>query len=261
MRSLRRSVGFVGVAAIVLSMVAVVDSTTASATVPCLSAYGSEFAGLLSQQSGPGGTYEGASSQIDVGNGPICDTGSHGQDNFHFVWSMIAENESAGGARGYVQSGYLRYWNGCTYWTTEYNKGPGDTFHRHIHTEDGCKTFGSNRYWVQYIPSTGFERMNVDSTVLDTTPWDIYVEWAAHLPFEPEFSGETKYIGSDIPGTSSNTTTLGSLQVQQFSDAWSSTLPSFLSICPWPVRYVRTGLSGNAFQIYSTTSTSTNLNC
>jgi hypothetical protein len=124
-----------------------------------------------------------------------------------------------------------------------------------VHLEFGClRANSSNRYWVQFIPSTGLLRMNVDTTIMDTTAWNPYLIWAN--PFLTEFDSETTYVGSNVP-----TTNFGSMQVQQgINHAFTTSLPAMTGSCPWPYRYVRGGLSGNFFAL-QTYGSSGALNC
>lgn len=238
----------------------------ASATIGCVSGYGSLFDGLLSTASGPGGTYEGASAVMVNNSAPICDTGSTDPNaNFVYEWVMIHQNNSAPGGtdHGYAQSGFYRgYAQPCPYWTSEYNRDASDTFHRDIKTSLGCVGSNtSNQYWVQYVASAnggaGGIRINVDTRTLATTPWNPYSYWGPYTygPFFTEFAAETKYLGSNVP-----TSNFSSMQVQQFNDAWTTTLPTMYSLCPWPVRYIR-GTYSNRFFAIQTSGSSTAYNC
>src|SRR5207244_2895216 len=123
---------------------------------------------------------------------------------------------------------------------------------RRLQGVDGV--LGSSRFWVRWHTSTGLEQMLVASNVLDTTPWNICAEWVT--PFQPEFSGETKYVGSNIPGVASNKTPYSEMQLQKYDNSWTTNLPTFLAICPWPVRYSRSAISvNNAFNIWTNTET------
>lgn len=99
--------------------------------------------------------------------------------------------------------------------------------------------------------------MNVDTTIMDTTPFNPYSTWqpGTYGPFLTEFSGETKYLGTDMP-----TSNFSTMQVQQFNDAFTNTLPTEYDICPWPSRYVKSAISGNSFGI-QTSGTSNAFNC
>jgi hypothetical protein len=231
--------------------------------IDCLSSYGSQFSGHLTTDTGSQRTWEGTTAHIENNNGAICDTGLQNSNNFWYDWVMLANNIAGGSNRAHVQVGYFRYWGSCIYWATEYQKLDNGNFTRHIKTADGCRTGSAGDFTVAYNPSTGYEQMKAGSTGLDTTPWDVYSVWT--LPFVPEVSGETKYIGTDIPGTSSNPTTISHINLQKYSDdSWttdSGTLPSWSGICRWPVRYARTAISSHAYSFYTKSSSSTDENC
>jgi hypothetical protein len=82
-----------------------------------------------------------------------------------------------------------------------------------------------------------------------------------YFPLVPQFAAETKYIDSNVPGTSTDVTTFSTLKVQKYDDSFTTTLPSFGEGCPWPVRYARSALSGGSFDVYTKNTTSTSLNC
>lgn len=139
--------------------------------------------------------------------------------------------------------GFFQGYGQCTYYASEYRRDSGDTFHRSLRTDYGClPTNATAHYWVQYINAS--IRMNVNTTVMATTPWSPYSYWDYNRygPFSAQFSAETTFLGSNVP-----TSRFGQMQVQQFNDAWTNTLPAMYSACPWPVRYIKTSVSGNAF--------------
>ncbi len=93
---------------------------------------------------------------------------------------------------------------------------------------------------------TGGLRLNVDTTIMNITPWNPNSAWIPGLygPFWTELMGEAKYVGSDVP-----TTTFASVQVQKANLAFTSTLPVRYNVCPWPVRYLKTAFPANSFAI------------
>lgn len=214
---------------------------TAYAQIDCINAYGSLFDGFISTAADPSGnTYEGTSTVLTAATAPICDTGSQDPNtNFDYTWVMIHQNNSAPGGTtsGYAQMGFYRGWGSCNYFTAEYDRDVNDVYHRFIDPHgNGClQDGGQNQYWVQYI--NGALRMNVDVTIMAVTPWNPYTYWNLNYgPWHTEFDSETKYLGSDVP-----TTAFNAMEVQQFNDSWTTTLPAMYSSCPWPDRYNRTG--------------------
>lgn len=264
---LRRAVVVLLSASALLSWI-VVTPLPASATINCLSSYKSYFAGILTNASDSSGhTFEGTRADIENNDNPICDTGLQNSDNFWYDWVMIAPGPPSLSDRGHVQVGYFRYWGSCIYFATEWQKNNGSSasFTRHIKTGYGCRTeTGSTLFTVKYNPSTGYEDMLEGSTNLGTSPFSIYSAWSTSTNFVPELSGESKYIGTDIPGTPTDPTAVTNIQLQKFDDSWSSlsaSLPAFSDICPWPVRYFRTSVSSHAFYFDSESTTSTSLTC
>ncbi len=240
-----------------------VSTPAAQAAVSCLSSEHNYFDGYIMQHpDSSANTYEGVGATIAINNGVICDTGDQTAENFWFVWVMIHAGQM-GPSQGYAQAGYFRYWGSCRYWTTEYRRDNSDTFHRHIDTADGCKTFGTNHYQVRWNSTTGDEEMLVDGVVKASTPFDIFTvwPWSTLDPYTLQYSAETKYIGDDVPGTSSSPDSLTSAQGENYANNWTNSLGQVDAPCAdSPVRYARSSWS-DGFSFYSTTSTSTTLRC
>lgn len=211
----------------------------------CLPNYGSRFAGLTTQGNGPGGTFEGGSAHLIARFGSLCDSGSHDPNvNFNYVFTMLLSNLVATDPAnaGYAQIGYYRGWGQSTYFTTEYRRNY-DSFFRAIRYDYGPLNYGGdNQFWVQWVPDNGGQlRLNIDLTTMTTTPWNPYADSALgpaiHGPMRVEWTGETKYDGSDMPGTNSVRAYTYGLQVQQFNDSFSSNLPSLFGVIPGGFRY------------------------
>jgi hypothetical protein len=245
---------------LLLSTIFVVIRALPASAAGCESGYGSLFDGFYSTATGPGGSYEGASAVLIDNSAPICDGSPVPADeNFNYVFTMIHQNNSApGGADyGYAQIGFFRYWGGCTYFTSESDSGYPAGYYRNIHTEFGClKANGRNQYWEQYVQAanggSGGLRLNVDSTIMDTTLFNPFTSWCQQCgPFHTEFLGETKYLGTSMP-----TSNFSSMQVQLYDNSWTNALPPMWDGCPWPQRYIRSSLGNNSFAIQSFGSSS-----
>lgn len=259
----RRTTAFAAYALLAASSLAVITAAPAAA-IDCLSGYGSLWDGMASTASGPGGTYEGVVAHMNANYGALCDTGTHDPGyepnslgNFNYVYVMVAQNGSAGANRGYAQMGYYRGWAEQSYFTAEYRKNSSDTFHRNVRWDIGPLTYGGmNQYWVQWVPDNGGQfRMNIDLSVIDVTPWNPYSSTAFNPNgqgvFELHWEGETKYSGSDIPGSTSDYSYFEGMQVQLINDSFSGTLPSLGGVIPTSSRYGRCCFGNNTFVIYT----------
>jgi hypothetical protein len=228
--------------------------------VACVSGSASNYFSGFQTESRLSGqpTYEGSSASIYARTQSICDTGAY---DFNTTWSMIAPNSSSG-IVGHVQVGFFRNLGTCTYFFTEYQESASDTFHRTIHTSYGCIPEGHvNKMWNQYYPSTGLERMNVDTTNMATTPFGIYSAWTQ--PFDVVFSGETTNLATNVPGTTSVPVTINNMMVQRYTDdVFTSSIPSPSSWggnYPYPCRYSLSPMSGGAFTLWTNTNSGYNV--
>ena len=127
---------------------------------------------------------------------------------------MISDQRS--GVTGYAQSGFFRWYGSSMYHTTEYKQDTAHTYVRKICLTCGALIDGeTNQYWEQYVTSCSCLRLNVDVTILDTTPFNPYSTWV--FPFRSQYYGETKYLESDMPGYLSAPTDFRSMQIQHTS--------------------------------------------
>jgi hypothetical protein len=164
------------------------------------------------------GNYEGAAATIVTQYGAVCDTNTS-NGNFTNSYSMIASN--ADSIAGWVQSGFIRWYDGDTYYFAQSYCGRGSSC---LNTRFGTSplTYGSSHtYYQRWFASCGCVESHIDSTLYLTTTWDPYVDWA--LPFSPQFEAETLYLESDIPGNKSNVTLWTGIEGQNgTTDNWVS---------------------------------------
>lgn len=227
----------------------------------CTSSYGSQFSGYLAPDAldASGNTFEGIDGVIEDNAGSNCD--DYGavpdQDNFVTDWVMLANANATVDNRAHIQVGYFHYYGSCTYYFTEWQKYDGGDFTRSIDTADGCRNETSAEFRVKWNSSTSHEDMLVDSELLASSPFDPYNVWGE--PFIPEVSAESKYIQSNIPGTSSDPTLASDVVLQKFNNSWQSTsdgYPARVCISPQPQRYVRGTWSNHQFNFYTDVSSS-----
>lgn len=133
--------------------------------------------------------------------------------NFSTAWVML--NNVAGGDGGYSQAGFFSQYitSPAEYFYGEYLMTGTSMFHRVLFpcgTIVGCFAVGSNlTYRVIRLSGDGFVRN--ETCLLGTTSCDVWQTttfdpqqrgWIS----EPEFFGETKDPGDDVPGTKAGKT-------------------------------------------------------
>lgn len=164
--------------------------------------------------------YEGVRAVLTVQSAQVCDSdhsvfnySSNGQPtplgNFTYAWSMITDPTSG----GWVQSGYFRSYNQSLTNFSQVNDGHG---YLHNAYTAGPAVGSTHTYWQQYVPGGGI-RSNVDTTILQTTPFNPFSQWS-NGDWSPQFLNETRYRESDVPGTTGSHMHWSGLQVQRFSD-------------------------------------------
>ena len=86
----------------------------------------------------------------------------------------------------------------------------------------GCSTVGeTHRYWQQLL-YTGVQwrvRSNIDLTVIRESAFNPVADWTG--PYWVQFSSETYYVESHVPGSPGSKQDSSNMQVQRWSDnAW-----------------------------------------
>ena len=155
--------------------------------------------------------YLGASAFISPQWGHICDTGTRDRSNVTAAF-VVLQNRSA---TSWVQTGVVRAWGEPAWFYAEHKSAFGEYRLTYYDSSRGWAPInygGVNRFWVQYVgPADGVNqnhwRLNVDSSIMDFTPWGIG-STGANLSDNyllPAWTGETHYLGTDIMGTNNPT--------------------------------------------------------
>jgi len=163
------------------------------------------------------GSAEGANAQIVNRYGAVCDTDTSG-NNFVATWAMIANN----GGGGWVQSGYIRWYDHTTVFFSQISK-TGDPNFGQFDTKFGTSSLAygdTNHYYEKWVSSCSCDHSNIDSTTWLSTTFNPFNAW--FLPFSPQFSGEAAYKQNDMPGNSSTPTSFTDLHYQDYTDSWVS---------------------------------------
>lgn len=155
-------------------------------------------------------------SQVDIVNryGAVCDTNTT-KANFTNAYGMILGINIDGG-QGYGQSGYIRWYNSCTYFFAQTEE---DVFYTQPNTFYGttCLTYGNtNTYQNTQIDSCSCMHSNINGTRELQTNWNPKNVWGD--PFSPQFESETRYLQSDIPGNGAARTNWSNLMGHKRSD-------------------------------------------
>lgn len=146
----------------------------------------------------------GASAQIQVRTGLVCETDSDTYTNLVHSYSGISGFRFATGGFGWAEVGYRRFFNATAiYHYTEYSLD-GSSFVRQTH---GAATLGSyNTYASYYDVSCRCEILSVGGIVRAQTNFDPAVQWRDPTgcfclwTVQALWNARTKYLQSDIPG-------------------------------------------------------------
>lgn len=135
---------------------------------------------------------------------------------------MIAD----GGGGGYMQSGFLREFNGQPKYFAEDSEYGGPYSRR---TAMSVSVNTTIHAWEQFYPSGGscvggYYRENIGSVTVQTNNrWCPFGVWQA--PFSPQWAGEGVNYADDIPGTRQAGMLFSQLQTQDYSDSFSTYIP------------------------------------
>lgn len=198
----------------ILSVTSLAYSSAAQAVGSC-GTYGNNQIGwsTKSTQASQTHTYEGVSAEIlERVNPALCTNPSVPGANFSTVWTMVF------GPNGYVQSG-TKWYSGepCDReWAEQTLHGVTNDYYK------SCATNNSyHRFWQQSLVVSGILvlRSNVDNRIIHQANFDITDirkggDGVAHVSYR----GETYYIATNLPGSTSNPTDFDVMQVQFFSD-------------------------------------------
>lgn len=193
-------------------------------------------------------SWEGTSATIVVRHGSVCDTDTS-SNNTSSAWTMVNAFNTA----GWAQSGYIRWYGSSIYHFAQYRRNSSTAWVTKIGST--ALTAGSSyKYWQQSIYNSSAGqwqiRDNVNSTVLLQTNFNTFSYW--NEPFSVQWSGETDYAQSDVPGSSSATAKFSNMQVQRYSDdGWQSGLRALGAFTDTSSRYHRSSVSSNSFSIWT----------
>lgn len=231
-------------------------TSPAEAAISCLTSQegpSSRFAG--SKYVGPTNQY-GASAVISHRYGVLCD-GQGRATNANTVWTALGAGDDR-----YAQIGTLRregeprnhfFFETQRFLTVTYQRTHYDMFD----VNDG-----TNRFWVQLVPAadgvgTWHLRLNIDSSIMGVTGWDPFSQdgWKTGHGFGA-WSGETKFLGSDMPGSTYNPSVLAQLSTQGFNGGGETWRPQYsgdnmAGMSPGGSRYGFAWTYADAFKIWT----------
>jgi hypothetical protein len=156
-------------------------------------------------------------SQVDIVNryGAVCDTKT-GQGNFTNAYGMIAGVNIFTGDPGWGQSGYIRWYNSCTYFFSQIEEDYPNTLPQTWYGST-CLTYGNtNTYQNTQVDGCACLHSNINGIKELGSTWNPKGTWLT--PFSPQFEDETRYLESDIPGNGSARTNWSNLMGKRLSD-------------------------------------------
>lgn len=189
-------------------------SSAESATTDCGSQL-TQFTGYGYYLGSP--SYVGTRASIVARNMALCSTVTDPHFNFTYTWVMIANFD---GTSGWAQSGFYRGYGQSAVHAVEDN--PDGTFLPPRRRYIGHPVYGT-AYNYEVRPGTSAECLSqpggvvncmvelVQGTIYQATNFAPSSRWTT--PYANEYFGETKFPGSDMPGTSTARTTFSSIDV------------------------------------------------
>lgn len=115
-------------------------------------------------------------------------------NNFTNQYSMIVSGNYA----GWAQVGYMRWYGSSTYYFSQLVSGHS------IDTKTGTSplAMGSTHYYYnKWVVTCLCMEEIIDRTLWASSTWNPWTAWPT--PFYPQYTGETRYLESDVSGTSS----------------------------------------------------------
>ena len=217
----RRSKALAGVALLPGMLTA---NTVAAPPAPAATACIGGSSNLFDGHYGGGTTMTyGASALITVRSGSWC-LGIADSVSFYSGWSMLAA--PSGGGHEYAQSGFNHDEDKSRIHFAQANTGSG--FDSNFN--GGTALVGSTyKYWSVADSNCDCLRMFVNSTQLLQTTWSPWDEWSKSSAWQPQFFGEVRDAGDDMPGTNSYKTVFDELKVHD-GGAWTTDLPPMDSL-------------------------------
>jgi hypothetical protein len=93
------------------------------------------------------------------------------------------------------------------------------------------------------------EVLTIDSTTWSTTTWDPFARW--QTPFIPEYSEETAFLETDVPGYSNARTLYTSMGIQGYDNV-NRLIPCVLGVTNAnPIRWAHHGISCTSVELWT----------
>jgi hypothetical protein len=242
-----------------VSLSAVIATPSASAEIYQCGTRSNYFDGFYHNPATHSNTLEGASGYIVNQFGAVCDTDRSAPNpgnrtigsNFTTAWVMIAAYDG----KGWAQTGFIRGYNSPQYeWAEFYNPVSGALYNR-FPANPSLPNGVKHAYRDLWSNGCGCIVMSIDGAEVTQTNFNPYADWYAGPngdQFSPQFSGETTYTASDIPGVPSSKTAFSALGAQQFSNNALNSMPCTMTyINSNPSRWAHSASSCTAFDIWT----------
>lgn len=239
----RRRVSPAWYLALVSTSFLLTPARSAVAALPCTSLESNSFDGFTSPTSA-NYYYSGSSAHLIVREGLPCTTDP--TTNATSAWTMVANNST----NGWAQSGYVRWQPGTAAYHFAQQSPDGLAYVTNTCYACGWLNGGeSHMYWQEWKGSCNCVLSNVDVTTFLYSSFNPKAIWT--IPFLIQFSGETSYLQSDMPGTAFQPGDWRALQAQQYDGNWVSVPCYLLGFNDNPSRWGRGADSCSHFWIWT----------
>lgn len=192
----------------------------AKAGDPTCGQIGNYYDGFIKQLSQSYASY-GVSANLTVRPEEIC-TSVKNVGNFAAAWTMIQARDG----NGWAQSGFIRRYG---YRTRHFAQAveclqAGCSFDNEIHYQD-LNGGEIHQYWTGYISSgcpytSSCLMLKVDASTFILTVFNPNGKWPG--PWRTVYSGETGYVGSDVPGRPTTKVNIANMKNQITPMTWES---------------------------------------
>lgn len=233
---------------VVITSFAIPVQTAEAATC---SGYSNYFDGFA-QFGHPEHPYEGASSYMIVRNGLNC--GGAPSSSFVTNWVMIASGGTST-YNGWGQDGFLKSEGRSMRWFSQFYDGTGTDYEERDSTFTVTGEFGvRHTFRVLWSYACYCLKATIDSTTWDTSSFNPYSSTEAHWgpqPWSPQFSAESSYVQSDIPGTANYPVDYSGLGAQRAGDDHLESMPCIMSAFSDSSRWHHAASSCTAFETWT----------
>ncbi len=230
----------------------------ASAEIPgCASVHSNYFDGFYYDTNAYQDSWEGSSAYIVNRFGAVCDFGDTSAPdpgsntigtNFTTGWVMIA----AANGIGWSQDGFIRGYNSPQYeWAQVYDGK--STIYNMFPSSPTLADGDVHAYRELYNAANGTIESSIDGQVFAVTNFNPFQTWntAPNGSLSPQFSGETTYNESDVPGVSSSQTAFSALGAQSYIGDSLVSMPCELTYNNKNPRWSHSASSCIAFNIWT----------